>query len=1078
MINLAELTHRYPHQNANNIQQIITEKREFAELALPKDIEKIPARGELFKHQRLAVRYLNVYDFLMLDNDPGTGKTGIGFAAAIDFNKNHGIPIQQAYSQGKCNWIAKTVILVPGPTVAGSWARTYGKYNPESDILPENIEIEHFITFYKRYRRATVTELRKTFDHTFFVLDEIQDLINRSETSKVDTESMVMYNWYKFFFRVLRNIKIVLASGTPIIMNASELGLILNLFPDMDLPVDEEWWAKVREPELEKLLRGRISHVKNVQKRSRMVFPPEAVSISSLISIDPHVQSNEYVVPVIMSKKQSELYYKAHQPGDNYHTSALTSSISAIPDEYIIKQSKRTKTAITTTTTIAPGFISRLENPKYVEEMAIKLATVISIIKERPGIIFIISKWQERSIKLLKELLRINGFDEYDPKTSSRRGKQQIDPEDNIKRPRFIAIDAESGKGDKNQHKINYANKRENRYGDFVKVVVTARVGGVAISLHNVQTYIVIDPDNHASGEKQRENRIFRPDSYDDIYDERIANGNTPEEATVEVMTYRLVAIPYDQSAALKAKKLIGSRDNPYPSVDLLVYKLNIEKDAPLDIVRLSTNRIAFDAQLHIARNQITDKYGFFGPKANLGSDVSTFKILYGDALAEDLMRILVSTLMIENSIDITQLLNRVALETPLHLIQIPFYRRLSASLFNRRRNLTFKPIYSDYGYPVYLGHLGDTIFIQSDITLQRNGGLEGRATIQLAPASAVYTNITFALNQPITTTLQARPEINMTEVEFGKLMDKQDNKAMPRKVEVIESILIAGADHPLYRVVMRRFLNLTVFKFRKPVWRINFLANIPDDKLRENVPILTLNGYTSPEIVTLHVLNAQFSDTGIGKYDIYTTHLSASKVSILDPASGKFQRLEGPSAEKLVYSAMISDIITRRFNEFRESLKSRPVPNKIFSLIYDPDLEFRILDDRIPPEFTREGNINKATAKRGKVCHSYDLDELVDIAIYLGLRPEPEILDMSKIDRSPSSIAFARKTAQAKYSRIVDLHPELYSDPENILLLVNWIMLYEQTHGKKTKEKEKQKRPMCSKIYEYLSANKLIYYF
>lgn len=90
---------------------LISRKQEFAELR-PGISEPSPARGQAFKHQKLAVRYLTWYDRLLLLHDPGTGKSCI-ITHSAELFKNEFLK-----SPDDPTKIRRAVILVRGPPLA------------------------------------------------------------------------------------------------------------------------------------------------------------------------------------------------------------------------------------------------------------------------------------------------------------------------------------------------------------------------------------------------------------------------------------------------------------------------------------------------------------------------------------------------------------------------------------------------------------------------------------------------------------------------------------------------------------------------------------------------------------------------------------------------------------------------------------------------------------------------------------------------------------------------------------------------------------------------------------------------
>ena len=109
-IQISDFFGSYPDINDPLFNTYISRKEEFCELK-PEITEPPPVRGESFKHQKFAVRYLTHYDRLLLVHEPGTGKSCIIAHSAELFKREH---FRNPDDPTK---IRRAIILIKGPTL-------------------------------------------------------------------------------------------------------------------------------------------------------------------------------------------------------------------------------------------------------------------------------------------------------------------------------------------------------------------------------------------------------------------------------------------------------------------------------------------------------------------------------------------------------------------------------------------------------------------------------------------------------------------------------------------------------------------------------------------------------------------------------------------------------------------------------------------------------------------------------------------------------------------------------------------------------------------------------------------------
>lgn len=116
-IQLSDLLEANPSALTTNFLELISNKKEFAELASDAE-DKLPAgKFKFFKHQEFVHRFMRNYDDLMDISEAGTGKSGssIGFfeKCRIELEK---IKVDPANADKKMAHFKRVIILVNGPT--------------------------------------------------------------------------------------------------------------------------------------------------------------------------------------------------------------------------------------------------------------------------------------------------------------------------------------------------------------------------------------------------------------------------------------------------------------------------------------------------------------------------------------------------------------------------------------------------------------------------------------------------------------------------------------------------------------------------------------------------------------------------------------------------------------------------------------------------------------------------------------------------------------------------------------------------------------------------------------------------
>lgn len=935
---LSSLTYRFPPQNDLNIQGLLTKKKEFANLTLPKDVERIATRGDLFLHQKMSVLFFHRYNYLLVYKETGVGKTGEGWANGEEMRISSSLSPAMAYLTGKCNYIEKFVILTPGDVVESAWTSTYEKHSSLSKIPPFYV-LDHYIRFYNFYSGYDSSELKRLFDNSFFWMDEIQDFLVRSKEKEEDRR---MYNWFRWLFSILSNIKLAFASATPLIMSPVELSYIVNLIPrdvpPMPVPQEKEdditiaklynnKSDKQLERDLKPYLTGIISHLKNKQQTSIKVWPKESVPI--MIN---GVYSGMNVVKCKMAEPQLRAYREVIKKRDVAHNAGLQTALFGLKID--VKKNKTTRIT-----------------QKIIEDYGCKILKLKEIIESRPGVIFIVSRWVKSGTEIIEKYISdVLGF-----KSLTSKGQPKFPA---TKANRYMVI----GSNNANTKALSIINDPRNVDGEYVKIIITSIVGSTAISLHHALTYVAMDPASHISDEKQRLGRIDRPESYT-VYNRKYGK-------LAEVMMYYLDADP-------------GSK---VYDVDLDMHTQNIIKDKPLDQIRTIMQRVAYDAQLTYNRNQLNClegncEYGFTNEKVKSGSDLSTYYLNHSKEVVEDVLNEFIAAIVLELSIDVDEFWKR----KPRNVDILPFYRTL-ARLVNQGGRIN-----TNLGDFVYVKRIKNVLFVQNAIN---------RGKDYPAPSTSIYalTHATLEKDSPTVRSIDKVKSVDKSAIKSSiRLVDKvsyssvveleaflntkctNENKTLIHdKITVIQNILINKNPIELYNYIMKRYLGNYVFEIRKPITAITILSNASTAKDMKNIAksMKNMEIEQNGPLTLVHIFGAQRDRIRGTAYNIFTDYIYAKKITVYDESRHEFIQLDVNSAESLAYSATISKITSNKLKDFSDKMYEQYAEKGyIWGAKFDPEMEFRIYDNlkvMIAPTKTKVGKVNMIKAPRTKKYKSY----------------------------------------------------------------------------------------------------------
>jgi hypothetical protein len=474
-LKLRDFFYFYPDQFSEDIQTIITSKREFAELASSSTDVK-PMKGSIyFRHQEFVRRFMYVYDRLLLIHRTGTGKSCSAFGASEQFKVSlisEFIDFYDAYYNKEKDIIKKIYVLTRGDLINRelfyqlvckcSYKERYFNMNLKELEDEEKIEkkvnkevkkrysFDSFITF----SNSISTNISKDptyYENCMFILDEVHILtstesIKTSDISLMDptefeenkNELVFAYNNIKNLFLNTKNIKIILMTATPMINSIKEIVPLMNLIlpPNRQIP-EKDVPAIIQDPEnIRQYFRGIVSFVREIRPKVDIIREGSPITYINEKGEEVATKINFYVLE--MGDIQSQYYLNTRKNG--FQIELRQASNFVFPDLKSIEKGKpipispeKAKTGSSSMSMMISEFNNRLRKIdddvyefKYSHDLnffssidnislcSAKFAEVINQCKSAPGNCFVYTEFLKGSgALLLSVLFKAQGFIQF-----------------------------------------------------------------------------------------------------------------------------------------------------------------------------------------------------------------------------------------------------------------------------------------------------------------------------------------------------------------------------------------------------------------------------------------------------------------------------------------------------------------------------------------------------------------------------------------------------------------------------------------------------------------------------------------
>lgn len=569
-------------------RDVISSKKEFVDLKLPRT-EDVPDRpGELLNHQKSIARFLSSnspYDEMLLYHEMGTGKTCTAIAC-IEQLRQEKNNIKGAYVFARGTGLLRNFVdeLL--------FKCTDGKYIPENyetlnpiqrahrvrKITGEFYTFDTFERFAKHLKGLSDDKIRTSYSNTVVVIDEVHNI--RLNTDKTPDE-LDIYNQFNRYLHLIENRKILLMSGTPIKDQPAEIANVMNLILPKHLQFDPETFVKnyfegngtTMKPEREKdfigKISGRVSYLKAMTSHVKKVFMGS-----------PQGELQYFHVWVsFMTEFQQEHYDKAYardRSERSISTHARQASLFVFPDgsygsagfeKYVQKKKvfsvqPPAKTVYSLSTDLARSIDGKLDN---LNKYSCKYADLIGNVLAKARKTFVYCEYVEGSGAILLGLILQQFGYSIATGNETQPGRRYCIVTNKTSTPREI------------KRLIDQFNSLANVDGQIVSVIIGSRVIAEGFTLKGLTDEVVLTPHWNYSETAQAIARGWRVGSH----------ANTPNVS--ELSIYQTVAL--------------SSRE---PSIDLEMYELSEKKDMQIKAIEHAIKISAFDCFLNYDRNYIT----------------------------------------------------------------------------------------------------------------------------------------------------------------------------------------------------------------------------------------------------------------------------------------------------------------------------------------------------------------------------------------------------------------------------------------------------------------------------------------
>ena len=618
MVDILEFIPYYPTIEDDNFNTNIFNKKEFNDLKLTDIEELVPCQN--LKHQEFIARFMSgytLYDGLLLFHEMGTGKTCAAFATTEKIlNERFGInKVFVIANNDKVLTNLKNELILKCTNKYLKQIDNYEQISVNKKIRRTKAVLsKNYYNFFTAYNfclevsKIPIIEIEKRYSNSIFIIDEVHNInvINTDETNTTIKKYKILHN----VLHTIKNSKILLLSGTPMYDQASEIAEVMNLI----LPLDNQFATKTnfnREyldtsklqfkdsdavQNFNNKTKGRISYLKQeTDIKKKYIMTGEGHLLKNIKTFNKFMQDT--IQNRIYCKNFLEEKIVLQSGGEeknkySLRTKTRQSSLFVFPDGKIGQEGFNEWVECSKSNIVNKNNFRLKENFRQIlsddliklKEFSIKYYTVIDFIlnKSDNKCVFVYNEFVGGSGLLLLTLLlehyslaKGKPFNRYSTPTQiSRLNKSN----------RYMYLVGMNTKSDI-QELINVYNRRENRHGEYIKVIFGSSITKESFSFNFIQQTHILTPHWNFSKISQVISRGLRFGSHDELDDP-------------EFNIYFHTTFP-------------SQKNTDVESIDYYIYNAAEMKDQSIKEVEYQIKINAIDCELFKNRNELDTEFNY-----------------------------------------------------------------------------------------------------------------------------------------------------------------------------------------------------------------------------------------------------------------------------------------------------------------------------------------------------------------------------------------------------------------------------------------------------------------------------------
>jgi DNA-directed RNA polymerase subunit F len=611
----------YPKKSKSNFIDYLMHKKEFYELINLKNSYS----DKLFKHQEVMGRYItpdgvsedsmiNVgtnYNRILLNHDVGTGKTRSAFRISENFLQNKNFGKTLILTKSKNNQMAfKTEFKKYLPSLAKKegvvvkYSSAHGRHIAETKKFDKFYEMHNFVEFSNKLEKMTAEEWNKKYSNRLIIVDEAHNL-RTIKKGRGQKDSKKIYSVINRFLHSLDNVYIVLLTATPMVNDPLEIASIINLLLDWDDQIDIKKLQNLMKTDINEdteigAFNQDLYNYLNPKFKGIVSYIPKKGSVPKRIYMgkDINVFNMKMNIKInIMSEFQRESYMEAEEGtrGSNnekkntqFYLKPRLRSLFSFPyiDEngdfqadadYIGHDYKRAKYEDLLDknkyefNTKAKLFFKKKENFKKCSIVYYNCIQYLLSNEGKKECTYIYNMFvRGPGIKLFGLFMKLYGYEYY----TGNESTLSTNFIGTMKTKRFSIIDSETT-DNALENIINSSNMPENKYGEYLHVIIGSDASKESLSFRNVRT-VMLSAGWNMGSEIQTLGRAERADS----------QLNFPKDERY-IKIFRNAAVQGTDENSLE------------DSIDIYLYAMQNAKDLEINVVQDIIIQSSFDRYIN-----------------------------------------------------------------------------------------------------------------------------------------------------------------------------------------------------------------------------------------------------------------------------------------------------------------------------------------------------------------------------------------------------------------------------------------------------------------------------------------------